>query len=58
MLRHELLPSAAFLRETRPVARRGRAGLAVAYVQRLADIARRLPSAWRSARTARRGAGA
>jgi hypothetical protein len=46
----ELAPSAAFLRATRPVARRGAWGLPVAYVQRLADIARRLPGAWRELR--------
>lgn len=34
-----LFPSAEFMRETRPIARRGRGGLTVAYASRLASIA-------------------
>lgn len=54
ILRHELWPSAAFLRAGWPVARHGVAGLVAAYVQRLAGIVRRLPRAWLAARAAER----
>jgi hypothetical protein len=51
MVRNELLPSAAFLRQGWPVARRyGALGLVAAYVQRLLGIARRLPRAIREVR--------
>jgi hypothetical protein len=55
IVRNELLPSAAFLRQGWPVARRyGALGLLAAYLQRLLGIARRLPRAIREARAARR----
>jgi hypothetical protein len=52
LLAREAFPSAAFLRQGWPVARRGPLGLAAAYVQRLASLVRRLPAAWREARGA------
>jgi Uncharacterised nucleotidyltransferase len=52
-LTRALLPPASYMRKTRPLARRGRVGLAAAHVQRWGHLARHLPggvAAWRRAR--------
>jgi hypothetical protein len=53
LARRELLPSAAFLRWQIPLARRGPAGLAAAYVWRWAWLARRAPAGYRAFRRMR-----
>jgi hypothetical protein len=46
-------PPAGMMREIQPLARRGRAGLAVAYARRLGDRLLQLPAGWRALRRAR-----
>ncbi|MFL5906598.1 MAG: nucleotidyltransferase family protein, partial [Solirubrobacterales bacterium] len=53
ILRHKLIPPAGFMRHWSPLARRGRLGLALAYLWRPLWLLARLPagfSAWRRAR--------
>jgi Uncharacterised nucleotidyltransferase len=52
-VRHELLPAPSFMRATTALARRGPAGLALAYPVRAAARARALPAAVRAVRRAR-----
>jgi hypothetical protein len=54
-LRYALLPSPEYVRAYSDLARRGRRGLALAYVIRAARRAVRLPAAIRAVRAARRG---
>lgn len=54
MLLHELVPSAAFLRHSLPLARRGRRGLAAAYAVRPVLLLVRVGPAIRALRAARR----
>jgi hypothetical protein len=51
-----LLPSPEFMRARTPLARRGRSGLAAAYLVRIARRARQLPRGIAAARSARAGA--
>jgi hypothetical protein len=53
-LRDELLPAPAIIRRASPLARRGRAGLVLAYLVRTVARAWRLPAAIRALRAARR----
>ena len=52
-VREALLPSPDLVRATMPVARRGRSGLALAYVLRMGNRAARLPAALRDVRRSR-----
>ena len=54
LLARELCPSPAFLRWSTPLARRGRRGLAAAYVWRWMWLARRAPAGYRAFRRMRR----
>lgn len=59
IVRHKLLPPPTFMRHWSGLARRGRAGLLLAYGQRLMWVARTTPTAvrgWRASRRARRTA--
>jgi hypothetical protein len=56
ILRHKLVPPPTFMRKWSPRARRGRVGLAVAYVQRPVWVLRRARPALRAWREARRAA--
>ena len=51
---HKLLPPATFMRKWSPMARRGRSGLALAYLYRPVWVIRRSPRALRAWRDARR----
>ena len=53
VLAQTLAPPAEFMRYYKPLARRGRLGLAAAYVVRPFDLARQVPPAWRAWRHAR-----
>jgi hypothetical protein len=53
---HKLLPPPTFMRHWSPLARRGRAGLLLAYGQRLMWVAKTAPGAARAWRHARRAA--
>lgn len=50
-----IFPSRAFMRQRLPLARRGRRGLAAAYVVRLGEGVRSLPAGFRELRSVRRG---
>ena len=53
-LRYALVPPRAYMRASSPLAARGRAGLALAYLQRAGQRALQLPAAIRAVRAARR----
>lgn len=54
VLRETLFPKAALMRASHPLARRGAAGLSLAYAGRLLARARQLPAAVRAVRSSRR----
>ena len=56
-LRHALFPARAYMRASSPLAARGRAGLALAYLARAARRSLALPTAVRAAVRASRGSG-
>lgn len=56
LLGRELIPRSAFMRSVSPLARRGTAGLVLAYLWRPFWLAGHAPAAWRAVRRARRAA--
>jgi hypothetical protein len=54
VLRDAMLPAPTYMRATSALARRGRAGLVLAYLARALARARQLPAALRAVRRARR----
>jgi hypothetical protein len=57
LLAREAFPRPAYMRAQSPLARRGNAGLAAAYVTRLGELAWHVPGAWLALRRARRSGG-